>query len=340
MMNKGKICCFGEVLLRVSPDAGWMQNHGMKVYLGGAEGNVAAALGNWQVPVKYCTAIPDNYIGRDIETILQQRHIDTSAILWTGDRVGLYYMQQGADLKHNGVVYDRFHSSFYDLQPGDIDWEHVLEEVTWFHFSAISPALNENAVAVCREALEAAAAKGITISVDLNYRAKLWKYGKTPLEVMPELVQYCDVIMGNIWAAHLMLGTTLEADVEQIHTRENYLRHAAATSIAIQQRFPRCTTVAHSFRFDEDNGGIHYYGALYKDNTLWFSPEFRAEKIADKAGSGDCFMAGLIHQLTQNATAQETINFAAAAAFGKLQEIGDASTQTLTDIQKRLAVYA
>lgn len=339
-MKMNKVCCFGEILMRVSPPESWINKNQLNVYIGGAEGNVAAALANWNIPVKYCTAMPDNYIGRDIEQYLLGRKIDTSAIAWQGERVGLYYMQQGADLKHAGVIYDRFHSSFYNLKPGAIDWDKVLEDVNWFHFSAINPALNPDAVAVCREALEAAKRKNITISVDLNYRSKLWKYGKTPLEVMPELVAYCDVIMGNIWAAHTMLGTALDEDVEQINTKENYLAHAAKTSEAIQQQFPRCKTVAYSFRFDEGSNGIRYYGALFEDHKLYTSTEFYAESITDKAGSGDCFMAGLIYGKQHRHQARDIINFAAAAAFGKLNETGDATNQTIEDVNKRTTSYA
>ncbi len=334
-----KVCCFGEILMRVSPPGEWINKNQLNVYIGGAEGNVAAALGIWDIPVKYCTAMPDNYIGRDIERYLQRRKIDTSAIAWQGERVGLYYMQQGADLKHAGVIYDRFHSSFYYLKPGAIDWNEVLKDVNWFHFSAISPALNEDAVAVCREALEAASRKHITISVDLNYRAKLWKYGKTPLEVMPELTAYCDVIMGNIWAAHTMLGTPLEADVEQINTKENYLAHAAKTSAAISAKFPKCKTIAYSFRFDEGVNGIRYYGALFENKALYTSPEFYAATIIDKAGSGDCFMAGLIYGKQHQHESQRIIDFAAAAS-GKLNETGDATGQRTEDVIKRITNYA
>ncbi|MFA6057498.1 MAG: sugar kinase [Taibaiella sp.] len=331
-----KICCFGEILMRVSPPDNWIERNQLQVYIGGAEANVATALANWNMPVKYLTAIPDNYVGRDIETYLQQKNIDTSGIAWQGNRVGLYYMQQGVDLKHSGVIYDRFYSSFYELKPGDINWDEVFEDVSWFHFTAISPALNINIAAVCKEALEAAQAKGITISVDLNYRAKLWKYGKDPVEVMPELVQYCDVIMGNIWAANTLLGISLDKNVEVVNQKGTYLDHAIKTSAEIQQKFPKCKTIAYTFRFDEPSSGIKYYAALYRDNTLYSSRQFELQHIADKAGSGDCFMAGLIYGLQHQHKVQDIIDFASAAAFGKLSEIGDASKQTVEDVQKHL----
>ncbi|MFT4061894.1 MAG: sugar kinase [Edaphocola sp.] len=332
-----KICCFGEILLRISPPDNWIAQQELKVYVGGAEANVATALGNWNLPVKYVTAMPENYIGRDIESYLLSKNIATDGIAWQGNRVGTYYMTQGADLKHAGVVYDRFFSSFYDLKPGDVDWHKVLEDVYWFHFTAISPALNADAAAVCKEALEAARSKGITISVDLNYRAKLWKYGKQPVEVMPDLVQYCDVIMGNIWAANTLLGISLDKDVETIGTKENYLAHAQRTSEEIMRHFPKCKTLAYTFRFDAAPGGIKYYAALYHGAAMHVSPEFALPNVVDKAGSGDCFMAGLIRGLHLNHAPQQIIDFAAAAALGKLSEVGDASAQTIEDVEKTLA---
>src|SRR4051794_15219285 len=213
------VFCFGELLLRMSPlrAAQWIHDASMPVYIGGAELNVANALACWQVPVQYCTALPNNTLSVDICSALTTNSIDVSAIHYSGKRIGIYYLPQGTDLKHGGVIYDRAHSSFSELQPGMINWDKELENVSWFHFSAINPALNENVVAVCKEALETAAKKGITISVDLNYRARLWQYGKHPVEEMPALVEHCDVIMGNIWSANALLGVPVDAD---IHARQ------------------------------------------------------------------------------------------------------------------------
>ena len=177
---KGSVMCFGEILLRMSPvlNREWIHNASMPVYIGGAELNVASALAKWNVPVKYCTAMPDNYLSHDTLEELRLKKIDTSAVYLSGTRIGAYYLPQGADLKNAGVIYDRAHSSFAALQPGMINWDEALKDCSWFHFSAISPALNENAALVCKEALKAATLKGLTISVDLNYRSKLWQYGQ------------------------------------------------------------------------------------------------------------------------------------------------------------------
>ena len=327
------IFCFGELLLRMSPALGrqWIRDHQMPVYIGGAELNVATALAGWDIPNKYCTALPENYLSTEILEDVKTRGIDTSPVYFSGNRIGSYYLPQGADLKNTGVIYDRSHSSFAELTPGCIQWEEVLKDCTWFHFSAISPALNNNVAAVCREALYYASQKGITISIDLNFRSKLWQYGKKPTQVMPELVNYCNVIMGNIWAANSLLGFPVDENLQDKPSKERYLSHATETATQIRQQFPACDTVANTFRFDKGDG-IHYYAALDNKKGQVVSPEMHTDKVIDKVGSGDCFMAGLIYGLHKNLPAQDTISFAAAAAFGKLQEKGDATSQSVNDV--------
>lgn len=322
--------CFGELLLRMSPmpQAQWIQDAQMPVFVGGAELNVATALASWQQPVRYCTALPNNSLSEDISGVLKEKNIDVSSILFSGDRIGLYYLTQGTDLKDAGVIYDRAHSSFSDLEPGTIDWDDVLDEVNWFHFSAITPALSPTAALVCKEALEAAAKRNITISIDLNYRSKLWQYGKQPIEIMPELVQYCDVIMGNIWSAHSLLEIAIDTSIHEYRSKSVYLQHATETARFLMQQFPKCKTVAQTFRFDE-NDGIKYYGTLNDMRSQYLSHEYEIDNITDKVGSGDCFMAGLIYGLQNNHKPQDIIDFAAAAAVGKMKEAGDSTQQTV-----------
>lgn len=336
-----KVLCFGEVLLRMSPFAngGWIERQQIPTFVGGAEANVATALSGWGVSAAYCTAMPSNYLADDIDAYFKSKGIDTGTIHRSGNRVGIYYLQQGADLKHAGVVYDRAYSSFAGLRPGMINWEEVFADVSWFHFSAISPALNEHIPAVCKEALEVASAKGITISVDLNYRAKLWQYGKLPVEVMPELVQYCDLIMGNIWAAGTLLGIPLDESLIEQNNKEEFIEHAEVTSRIIQSKYPKCKAVANTFRFEQEDGSIDYYTTLFEESKLSVSPHFSTRTVADKIGSGDCFMGGLIYGYYNNHTAQQTIDFAAAAAFGKLNEIGDATGQTIDQVQAIIQKY-
>lgn len=328
-----KVFCFGEILLRMSPSLNgkWIHQASMPVYVGGAELNVAHALAKWNVPVKYGTAMPDNYLSREILEELLSKKIDVSSIYLSGNRIGAYYLPQGADLKNAGVIYDRAHSSFAELQPGMINWDKALEGCSWFHFSAISPALNENAALVCKEALKAAAAKGLTISVDLNYRAKLWQYGKLPKEIMPELVSYCHLIMGNIWAAETLLGIASTIESSANKTTQELVDAAGKSMLQVHAQFPQARGFAYTFRLEKE-----YWGVLQHGSKMAVSSKFIIGEVIDKVGSGDCFMAGLIYGFYQKHSPQEIINYAAAAAVGKLQETGDATQQTIEQVKARL----
>lgn len=331
-----KALCFGELLLRVSPspaDDFASEKNPFTLYMGGAEANTATALAGWNVPVKYCTVLPDNFMARHVIDYLEYKGIFTSSILFGGNRIGVYYLERGADLK-GSMVYDRDHSSFSELKRGMIDWDKVLRDVSWFNFTAISPALNEKVADVCLEAIEAASKKGITISCDLNYRSRLWKYGKDPIEVMPKLIEHCDVVMGNIWSANSLLGTTIDKNIHAKGKREDYLAHAELTSKEIIQKFPKVKSVANTFRFDSDANELKYYTSLYTNNQSFNSAEFKCEGVVDRSGSGDCFMAGLIYGFYNQHQPQEIIDYAAAAAFGKLQEQGDATGQDVLMVKK------
>jgi 2-dehydro-3-deoxygluconokinase len=334
-----KTLCFGELLMRFSPstEGDWLHDHAMPAFIGGAEANVATALALWGQPVGYCTALPDNYLSKQLAAYLQQKNIDTSCIHYSGERIGLYYLPQGADVKNAGVIYDRANSSFASLQPGMIDWDEVLDGISWFHFSAIAASLTQNAADVCEEALKAASAKSITISLDMNYRSKLWQYGKRPAAVIPQLAKYCDLVMGNIWAANVMLNAPLNEELIARDEKGYYLDHAGETSRFIQQQFPKVRYVANTFRFDHKKG-LQYYATLSGNGKLYSSAEYDTATTLDKVGSGDCFMAGLIYGLSNAHAPQQVIDFAAAAAFNKLFIKGDTTDQTAeqvkTSIQK------
>lgn len=335
-MARKKILCFGELLLRISPAATAEQaeKQPMMLYIGGAEANVATALAGWDMPVKYCTVLPDNFMSRHVINYLEYKGIFTSSILFAGDRIGLYYLERGADLK-GSVVYDRAGSSFSELKPGMLDWDRLLQDVDWFNFSAISPALSQNVADTCLEAVKAAAARNIKISIDLNYRSRLWKYGKDPKEIMPLLLPYCDVVMGNLWSAYDLLGIPVDADIHAKGTKKAYLQHAEQTSKDIMAAYPKCEIVANTFRFDNVSEHLLYYTTLYRNDKLTASKEFTAKQVVDRSGSGDCFMAGLIYGLHHGHTDEQLINYATAAAFGKLQEAGDTTVQDILTVDSR-----
>lgn len=341
MKMQGKVLSFGELLLRICPDIeqDWIEQHQLPFYIGGAELNVATALALWGVPSSYLSAIPQNAICEAIDLYLKRKNIDTSPMQWTGDRLGIYYLPKGKDLKNAGVIYDRANSSFANLKVGSIDWDQTFSDVQWFHFSAICPAISADIADLCLEAVKVAQEKGIFVSLDLNYRSKLWKYGKDPKEVMPEIAKHCNLIMGNIWAAHQMLGTQLDSKfITQSagYEEEELLQQAEQTSKEIIANNPLCQYVANTFRFDYESKGIKYYTTLFNQGNLIESSEFRAAEILDKVGSGDCFMAGLIYGLYSNLSPTETLEFATLAAFDKLFIPSDATTSTVDDIKNRM----
>src|ERR1700722_2103432 len=336
-----KVLSFGELLLRICPDAdgNWLEENNLPFYVGGAEANVATALALWGIPSAYLTALPDNMLSHQLTAYLEERAIDVSRVLYQGERLGLYYLPQGKDLKNAGVIYDRAHSSFSALQPGMIDWDRVLEGVGWLHFSAISPALNRGVAEVCEEGLKVASGKGITISVDLNYRAKLWQYGAAPTEVMPGLGEYCDLVMGNLWATEKMLDIPVDAGLTGKGRREDFLEHARRSSEQIIRRFPRVKQVAKTFRFDLGGRGIHYYTTFFAEGKLYSSREYSSDAIVDKVGSGDCYMAGLIRGIYRQQPVADTVEFATAAAFFKLFIPSDATDQPADDIEKFMMTH-
>ncbi|MNK00615.1 2-dehydro-3-deoxygluconokinase [compost metagenome] len=333
-----KVLSFGELLLRICPDTDgqWLADNELPFYVGGAELNVATALALWEVPSAYFSALPDNFMSTQILNYVDKCNIDSSRMQLSGDRLGLYYLPKGKDLKNAGVIYDRANSSFASIKPNTLNWDEILQDISWFHFSAICPALNQDAADLCLEAVKAASERGITISIDLNYRAKLWKFGKEPIDIIPGLVEYCDLVMGNIWAAEKMLGITLPTDIVEIDTKENYLKQAEITSKEIINKFPKCKHVANTFRFDY-KAGIRYYTTLFTENQLFISKEYLSEKILDRVGSGDCYMGGLIYGFYNEHEPQQILEFATGAAYNKLYIPSDCTTSTVQDIHQTIA---
>lgn len=328
-----KVFCFGEILLRMSPQLNqdWLTKNALQVYTGGAELNVAQALANWGMPVKYGTAMPDNYLSQEILSSLQQKNIDVSAVHFSGNRIGTYYLPQGAELKNAGVIYDRAYSSFAGLKPGMIDWNKVLQDCDWFHFSAISPAVSQSAADVCLEAVKACAAKNIKISIDLNYREKLWQYGIAPVNIMPELVQHCTIIMGNTWSAESLLGIPSLIKESKNKTQQELMMAAKESMQQLKKQYKKASTIAYTFRMEKA-----YWALLQNEADIFVSKQYQLQKSIDKAGSGDCFMGGLIYGLSNQHPLQNIVDFSAAAAVGKLQEIGDATKQSIADVLKRV----
>jgi 2-dehydro-3-deoxygluconokinase len=326
------VICFGEILLRFSPfpnDESFALQQ-MPVFIGGAELNVAQALAKWNIAVDYCTAMPDNFLTQSILGFIAKKGIGTNAVYKGGERMGVYYLQQGTDVKNDTVVFDRANSSFATLQPGQINWTTILKDKKWFHCSAIAASLSQSAAEVCLEAIKAARQLGITVSLDLNYRSKLWKYGKQPTEIMPALIKHCDVVMGNIWSVENLLGLPSPVNSSEGKTNEELVAAAQQSMAALQTSYPNIHTIAYTFRLAEN-----YFAILSNDNKTYKSSIHQLQNVIDKVGSGDCFMAGLIHGFSNEESPQHIINFAASAAVGKLYEKGDNTQQSVAQIKSR-----
>ena len=330
-MKPVKVITFGEILLRLSPD---FANNTAAIFIGGAEANVAASLGQWGTEVAYISKVPENGLSAQILAQLGNRGVSTDRIIKGGERIGIYYLAQGSDLKHAEVVYDRANAAFSKIEPKTVDWDSLLGDAEWFHWSAITPALSEQMVTICEEVLAAASRKGMIISTDLNYRSKLWQYGKHPVAVMPDLVQYCDIIMGNIWAANMMLDIPLDEEVINANTKEGYLQQAEAVSTALLNQYKKCKRVAFTFRFSDAPSHNRYYTFYNNSGEVSISKEYETNEVADRVGSGDCFMAGLIHAQLKGHSDQEIIDFATAAAYSKFFVKGDFNNTSEKDILK------
>lgn len=334
------VLCFGEILLRMSPESGWPAKPSIQTFVGGAEINVAIALGIWGVPVAAGTALPESFVADHMIGYLQDHGVDTRKILRHEGRIGTYYLNQGADLKSAGVVYDRSGTSFAKLEPDAVDWDKYLEGITHLHLTAISPAVSASAAASCMQLLEAASKRNICISLDLNYRDKLWKYGSDPGDIMPAMAKYAHIIMGNIWAANRMLHIQLDEEAGFTTDPAALTTMAEAASRQIIADFPECKIVANTFRFNEKEDQVRYFGTLYSAGKIYASKQQVYTGIVDKAGSGDCFMAGLLYSFLQGQSGQEMVDFATAAATGKFYETGDHTSQRLEQIEQRLSATA
>lgn len=330
------VCCFGELLLRLSPVLGqeWINNARMNVYVAGAELNVARALAAWGENSRYITALPGNYLSEEIVRSFPS-FVDTSQILYKDGRLGVYYLPQGTDLKAAGVIYDRSQTSFTSIRQGDIDWDKAFEGADWLHFSAITPALDPCMPDVLQEAMAAAHQRELTVSIDLNYRAKLWQRGIDPKTVIPSLVGKCQVLMGNIWAIGSLLGIAPDAYPTGPDQRDVCIAAADQCARQVFAAYPSVQVIALTYRFSNEDP-IDYFATYHTRNDSFVSKTYSGTGAKDKVGSGDCFMAGLIYSIRAKRSNQYIIDYAASAAFGKLFEEGDVTYQRIAQVEARM----
>ncbi|MGB3605694.1 MAG: sugar kinase [Psychroserpens sp.] len=328
-----KIVTFGEILLRLSTERHlrFSQAKYFAASYGGGEFNVAVSLANYGIPVEFVTRLPKNEIGACALKEMRKFNVESKNVIYGGDRLGIYYLETGAGTRGSNVIYDRENSSMATITKGEIDWKTVFKDVTWFHWSGITPAISESAALICLEALKVAHELGITISSDLNYRSKLWQYGKEPKEVMPELLKYSNIILGDIDTALFMLGKD--------NLNPNY-QNEKSLPVLYDQLFTECPNleiVATTLRYSVSASHQRIGGILYDGKTICSANIKEVTPVVDRVGSGDAFMGGLIYGLVNDSSnKQRALNIAVAACCLKHTISGDYNLITLAEIEKLL----
>ncbi|HOT47507.1 MAG TPA: sugar kinase [Syntrophales bacterium] len=319
-----KVVTFGEIMLRLNPP-GFLrfdQATSFDASFGGGEANVAVSLARFGVAVDYVTRLPDNELGDACIAVLRGHGVGTSKILRGGSRIGIYFLENGAAQRAGKVIYDREGSSIAAVEKGMIDWERVFEDADWFHWTGITPAVSRGLCEACLEGIVKAKAMGLTVSCDLNYRSKLWKWGRKAGDVMPDMVRYCDVAVGNEEDAEKVFGIRAPgADVAGGKVDPEAYRPVAE---ALKSRFPGLKQIAITLRGSISASRNTWSGLLYDGRTLYRGPLFDIDHIVDRIGSGDAFAAGLIYGLrTYGEAHQRTLDFAVAASCLKHSVFGD-----------------
>lgn len=329
-----KVVTFGEIMLRLSTERHlrFSQAKTFAATYGGGEFNVAVSLANYGIPVEFVTRLPKNEIGACALKEMRKFNVESKNVVYGGDRLGLYYLETGAGTRGSNVVYDRTNSSMATITKGTIDWESVLDGVTWFHWSGITPAISQSAAQECLEAVKVAHKLGVTISSDLNYRSKLWQYGKQPCEIIPELLKYSNIVLGDIDTALFMLGKD--------KVFPNY-QNEISLPVLYDQIFELCPnlhTIATTLRYSVSASHQRIGGILYDGKTIFNADIKEVTPVVDRVGSGDAFMGGLIYGLLENSyDKQRALNIAVAACCLKHTISGDYNLITLDEIEKLLS---
>jgi 2-dehydro-3-deoxygluconokinase len=333
-----KVVTFGEIMLRLATPGyqRFIQSTNLTATFGGGEANVAVSLANYGIPVEFVTRLPQNDIAEWCISELRKYNVGTEKIIRGGNRVGIYFLETGAVARASKVVYDRANASIAEIQPGMVDWDEVFKEAQWFHWTGITPALSQGAADVCLEAIQAANRLGITVSVDLNYRKNLWKYGKTASEIMPALVEGCDVILGNEEDAEKVFGIHPEG-FDVVHTGgEVDAAQFESVCTQLKKRFPRAQKVIITLR-GSINANYNTWGGVLHAEKLYQSRRYDITHIVDRVGGGDSFMGGLIYGLiTSPFDVQKALDFAVAASCLKHTVYGDFNLVGVAEVENLL----
>lgn len=318
-MSKQKVVTLGEIMLRFSTQgfARFTQATSFDVTYAGAEANVAVSLSRFGIPSAHVTRFPDNDLGIAATETLRRHGVDTQWIRYGSERMGLYFLENGSMQRASRIIYDRFDSAFAHIRPGEIPWRDVLNGAAWFHWTGITPAISQGAADVCLEALQAAKELGVTVSGDINYRRNLWQYGKAADQIMPALIELCDVVIAGVTDMENCAGISGSS---YQNACENF-----------NKRFTRVKRIATTER-DSVSSSHNRISAVLWNSEMLTSQEYDLTHIVDRVGSGDAFMGGFIYAVLKGMNDQEALEFATAACALKHSIEGDANLVTAAEV--------
>ncbi len=329
-----KVVTFGEIMLRLAPPnfERPLQSAMFVATFGGGEANVAVSTANFGIPTSYVTVLPPKHPVADACIAeLRRFGIDTSPIVRKPGRMGIYFLEPGANQRPSKVTYDRDNASIALAKPGDIDWNKVLDGATWFHITGITPALSQSAADLSIEAVKAARAKGVTVSCDFNYRKNLWKYGKSAREVMGELVKYVDVGVANEEDCQQALGVSIDVDVE---SGELDIQQYKTLSDKVMRQFPDLKALAITLRESVSASHNGWSAVLNDRKDFHVSRKYQITNIVDRVGGGDSFSGGLIYGLiTYPDDHHKALEFAVAASCLKHSIPGDFNRFAVDEVE-------
>lgn len=327
-----KFVTLGEIMLRLNPPGfrRFLQAESFEASYGGAEASVAISLVNYGISSAFVTCLPPNEIGQAAINYVRRFGVDTSHILRAGERIGIYFYEIGANQRPSKVIYDRAHSAIADVKPGSLPWKEIFSEAKWFHFTGITPAISQDAADVCLEAVRSAKDKGLTVSCDLNYRAKLWKYGKTATEIMAELMPYVDIVSGNEEDCEKIFGIKgADPRVAEDVSADKY--HEVVSKLT--KRFGNLKKVCVTLRGSLSATHNTWSALLYDGVKLYSTKKYNITNVVDRLGSGDAFTGALIYALLAGKSEQDALDFATAASALKHSILFDPNLVSIQEIE-------
>ena len=328
-----KYLTFGEIMLRLKSPGHerFFQSPMLEATFGGGEANVAVSLANYGEDVGFLSVLPKNAIGDECIKELRRFGVDTSRVVRGGERLGIYYLETGANQRPSKVVYDRAYSAIAMAKPGDIDWEKTFEGVEWFHITGITPAISESAMELSLESVREAKKRGITVSCDLNYRKNLWKYGKKASEVMRELAKYVDVAIANEEDVQKSLEITTDVNVESGELDRSKYK---ALGDKVLAAYPDMKMIAITLRESKSADWNGWAACLNDREHFYESKRYEIRDIIDRVGGGDSFAGGLIYGLNNYEGRQQALEFAVAASCLKHSIDGDFNRVDVDEVEK------